>query len=167
MYEMGCRRIQRYVLALSEAELDQRRRDKVAAHVASCPACASTLHGLQQTLRMVRDLPVPEPSAAFWEAFGPALHQRIHREATAPVERRRRSIWNLSVLPRPVLATLAVSLILASSVPFLHWHWRQSVIPSVVLSRGEEASLAADLDLLKHLDVLEDADVLEQLDAAR
>ena len=163
---MGCQRIQRYLLALSEGELDQRRRRKVAAHVAACPACASALHGLQQTLHMVRGMDMPEPSAAFWEEFGPALHQRLRREAAAPPERRRWSIRDLFALPRPVLATLAVSLILASSVPFLHWPWGQPAIPSVVLSGGEEASLAADLDLLKHLDLLEDADVLEQLDTA-
>lgn len=163
---MGCRRIQHYLLALSEGELDQRRRGKVATHVAACPACAFALHSLQQTLHMVRGIDVPEPSAAFWEEFGPALHQRIRREAAASPERRRFSIRDLFVLPKPVLATLAVSLILASSVPFLPWPWGQPAIPSVVLSRGEEASLAADLDLLKNLDLLEDADVLEQLDAS-
>lgn len=163
---MGCRRIQGYLLALSEGELDPRRRAKVTTHVAACPTCASALHSLQQTLLMVRGMDVPEPSAAFWEDFGPALHQRIRREAATPPERRRYRIRDLFVLPKPVLATLAVSLILASSVPLLHWHWRQQATPSVVLSRGEEASLAADLDLLKHLDLLEDADVLEQLDAA-
>ena len=115
---------------------------------------------------MVRGMHVPEPSAAFWAGFGPALHQRIRREAAAPSEPRRCRIRDLCGLPRPVLATLAVSLILASSVPLLHWSWGLLPTPSVVLSRGEEASLAADLDLLKHLDLLEDADVLEQLDAA-
>lgn len=163
---MGCRRIQRYVLAFSEGELDQRRREKVATHVAACPVCASALHSLQQTLHMVRDMDVPEPSAAFWEGFGPALHQHIRREAAAPPARRRFSIRDLFVLPKPVLATVAVSLILASSVPLLHWRWGPLATPSIVLSGGEEASLAADLDLLKHLDLLEDADVLEQLDAA-
>ena len=163
---MGCRRIQRYLLALSAGELDQRRRGKVTTHVAACPTCASALHSMQQTLHMVQGMDVPEPSAAFWEEFGPALHQRIRRQAAAPPARRRFRIQDLFVLPRPVLATLAISLILASSVPFLHWHWGQPAIPSVVLSRGEEASLAADLDLLKHLDLLEDADVLEQLDTA-
>jgi len=163
---MRCRRIQRHLLALSAGELTQRRRGKVATHVAACPACTSALRSLQQTLHIVRGMDVPEPSAAFWEEFGPALHQRIRREAAAPPARRRYRIRDLFVLPRPVLATLAVSLILASSLPFLHWHRGQQATPSVVLSRGEEASLAADLDLLKHLDLLEDVDVLEQFDTS-
>lgn len=163
---MGCRRIQHSLLAFSEGELDQKRREKVATHLAACPTCASALHSVQQTLHMVREMDVPEPSTAFWEEFGPALRQRIRREAAAPVERRRCRMRDVLALPRPVLATVAVSLILASSVPFLHWHWGQPAIPSVVLSGGEEASLAADVDLLKHLDLLEEADVLEQLDSA-
>jgi hypothetical protein len=121
---------------------------------------------MQQTLHLVRGMGVPEPSAAFWEEFGPALHQRLRREATVSPERRRFSVWDLFVLPKPVLATVAVSLILVSSLPFLRWPWVQRVPPSVVLSGGEEASLAADLDLLKNLDLLEDVDVLEQFDAS-
>lgn len=163
---MRCQRIQRYLLALSEGELAPRRRGKVETHVAACPACASALRSLQQTLHLVRGMDMPELSAAFWEEFGPALHQRLRREATVPPERRRFSVWDLFVLPKPVLATVAVSLILASSLPFLRWPWVQQAPPSVVLSGGEEASLAADLDLLKNLDLLEDVDVLEQFDAA-
>jgi hypothetical protein len=34
----------------------------------------------------------------------------------------------------------------------------------MVLSGGDEVSLAANLDFLKHLDLLEEVDVLEQLD---
>ena len=163
---MRCQRIQRYLLALSEGELDPRRRGKVATHVAACPACASALRSLQQTLHMVRSMGVPEPSAAFWDEFGPALHQRLRREAAASPERRRFSVRDLFALPKPVLAAVAVSLILASSLPLMHWHWGQRATPSVVLSRVEEASLTADLDLLKNLDLLEDVDTLEQLDAS-
>jgi len=163
---MRCRRIQRYLLTLREGELDQRRRGKVVTHVAACPTCASVLRSLQQTLHMVRGMDVPEPSAAFWEEFGPALHQRLRRETTTPPERRRFSVRDLFVLPKPVLATVAVSLVLASSVPLLHWHWGQRATPNVVLSGREEASLAADLDLLQNLDLLEDVDVLEQFDTS-
>ena len=115
---------------------------------------------------MVRDMDVPEPSAAFWEEFGPALHQRLRHEAAAHPERRRFSVRDLFVLPKPVLAAVAMSLILASSLPLMHWPWGHRKPPSVVLSRGEEASLTADLDLLKNLDLLEDVDVLEQFDAS-
>jgi hypothetical protein len=59
---------------------------------------------------------------------------------------------------------VAVSLILVCSLPFLSGHLGQQRIPRLVLSGGEEASLAADLDFLKHLDLLEEVDVLEQLD---
>ena len=65
-----------------------------------------------------------------------------------------------------MLATVAMSLILASSLPFLRWPLVQRATPNVVLSSGEEASLAADLDLLKNLDLLEDVDALEQFDTS-
>jgi len=67
-------------------------------------------------------------------------------------------------LPKPVLAAAAVSLILASSLPFLRGHWGQKATPRIVITGGGEASLAADLDFLKHLDLLEEVDVLEQFD---
>ena len=163
---MRCRRIQRYLLSLSEGELAPRRREKVATHVTACPACASALRSLQQTLHLVRGMDIPEPSAAFWEAFGPALHQRLRHEAAAYPERRRFSVRDLFVLPKPVLAAVAVSLLLVSSLPLMRWPWGQRTPPNVVLSGGEEASLTADLDLLKNLDLLEDVDVLEQFDTA-
>jgi hypothetical protein len=106
------------LLAFIEGELTQRKRGKVALHVAVCPACASALRGLQQTLHMVQTMDVPEPSPAFWEAFGTALHQRIH-DAEA-VHSGSSLPGDLFLLPKPVLAAAAVSLILASSLPFLH-----------------------------------------------
>ena len=163
---MRCRQIQPYLLAFIEGELTQRKRGKVALHVTVCPACASTLRSLQQTLHLVQAIDVPEPSPAFWEAFGTALHQRIRREEASHPQRRRFHVRDLFLLPKPVLAAVAVSLILVGSLSFLRGHLGQRVTPSVVFSGGEEASLAADLDLLKHLDLLEEVDVLEQFDTA-
>jgi hypothetical protein len=163
---MRCRQIQPHLLAFIEGELTQRKHGKVAMHVAACPACASALRSLQQTLHMVQALDVPEPSPVFWEAFGTALHQRIRQEEVAHSGRRRFNIRDLFLWPKPVLAAVAVSLILVGSLPFLHGHWGQKVTPGVILSGGEEASLAADLDFLKHLDLLEEVDVLEQFDTS-
>ena len=161
---MRCRRIQPHLLAFIEGELQQRKRGKVEMHVAACPACASALRSLQQTLHRVQAMDVPEPSPTFWEEFGTALHQRIRREEAAQPARRRFHVWDLLRLPKPVLAAVAVSLILVGSLPFLRGHLGQQVTPSIVLSGGEEASLVADLDFLKHLDLLEEVDVLEQFD---
>jgi len=161
---MRCRRIQPHLLAFIEGELTQRKRGKVALHVAVCPACASALRGLQQTLHMVQAMDVPEPSPAFWEAFGTTLHQRIRRAEAVHSGRHRFPIRDLFLLPKPVLAAAAVSLILASSLPFLRGHWGQKATTSISITGGGEASLAADLDFLKHLDLLEEVDVLEQFD---
>ena len=80
---MRCQRIQPHLLALIEGELQQKKRDKVAMHVAACPACASAMRSLRRTLRVVQTIDVPEPSPAFWQEFGTALHQRIRREEAA------------------------------------------------------------------------------------
>ena len=94
---MRCQRIQPHLLALIEGELKQRKREKVARHVAACPACASAMRSLRQTLRVVQTIAVPEPSPAFWQEFGTALHQRIRREEAA--HQGRRSWQSLGVLP--------------------------------------------------------------------
>jgi hypothetical protein len=163
---MHCRRIQPHLLAFIEGELTQRKRRKVALHVAACPVCASALRGLQQTLHMVQVMDVPEPSAAFWEAFGTTLHQRIRHAEAVHSGRHRFQFRDLFLWPKPVLAAVAVSLILVSSLPFLRGHWGQKAIPSIVITGGGEANLATDLDFLKHLDLLEEVDVLEQFDTS-
>jgi len=163
---MHCRRIQPHLLAFIEGELTQRKRGKVALHVAACPVCASALRGLQQTLHMVQVMDVPEPSAAFWEAFGTNLHQRIRHAEAVHLGRHRFRIRGLFLWPKPVLAAVAVSLILVSSLPFLGGHWGQKATPSIVITGGGEANLATDLDFLKHLDLLEEVDVLEQFDTS-
>jgi len=71
---------------------------------------------------------------------------------------------NSSACPKPALAAAAVSLILVGSLPFLGGHLGQHRIPRMVVAGGDEVSLAANLDFLKHLDLLEEVDVLEQFD---
>jgi anti-sigma factor RsiW len=164
MDKMRCQRIQPHLLALVEGELKQRKREKVARHVAACPACASAMRSLRQTLRVVQTIEVPEPSPAFWQEFGTALHQRIRREEAAHQGRRRGQLWELFRLPKPALAAVAVSLILVCSLPFLGGRPGQQRIPRMVVAGGDEVSLATNLDFLKHLDLLEEVDVLEQLD---
>ena len=161
---MRCQRIQPHLLALIEGELKPSKREKVTRHVAACPACASAMRSLRQTLRVVQAIDVPEPSPAFWQEFGTALHQRIRREEAAHQGRRHWQTWERFRLPKPVLAAVAVSLILVGSLPFLRGYLGQQMLPRMILAGGEEASLAADLDFLKHLDLLEEVDVLEQLD---
>jgi anti-sigma factor RsiW len=164
MSKMRCQRIQPHLLALIEGELKPSKREKVARHVAACPACASAMRSLRQTLRVVQTIGVPEPSPAFWQEFGTALHQRIRRAEAVHQGRRHWPSWALLRLPKPALAAVAVSLILVCSLPFLSGPPGQQRIPRMVVAGGDEVSLATDLDFLKHLDLLEEVDVLEQLD---
>jgi hypothetical protein len=153
------------LLAFIEGELTQKKDEKVARHVAACPVCASVMRSLRQTLRVIQSIDVSAPSPAFWQEFGTALHQRIRRADTVSHGRYGQG-WERFRLPRPVLAAVAVSLLLVCSLPFLSGYMGQQRMPRLMLSRGEEASLAAELDFLKHLDLLEEVEVLEQLDPA-
>jgi anti-sigma factor RsiW len=161
---MSCQRIQPHLLALIEGELKPRKREQMARHVAACPACAQAMRSLRQTLRVVQAIDVPEPSPAFWQEFGTALHQRIRHAEAAPQGRRGWPAWERCRLPNPALAAVAVSLMLVCALPSLGGYLGQQSIPRMVLSGRDEASLAANLDFLKHLDLLEEVDVLEQLD---
>ena len=160
---MRCQRIQPHLLALIEGQLKQKKREKVTRHVAACPACASAMRRLRQTLRVVQTIDVPELSPAFWQEFGTALHQRIRREEAAHQEHRGWQIWERFRLPQPGLAAVAVSFIMLCSLPFLGGYPGQQRIPRMVLSGSDAVSLATNLDFLKHLDLLEEVDVLEQL----
>ena len=161
---MRCQRIQPHLLALIEDELKPRKREQVARHVAACPACVSAMRSLRQTLRVVQAIDVPEPSPAFWQEFGTTLHQRMRRAEGAHQGRRGWQAWERFRLPKPALAAVAVSLMLVCSLPFLGGYLGQQRMPRMVLSGGDEVSLAANLDFLKHLDLLEEVDVIEQLD---
>jgi anti-sigma factor RsiW len=163
MDKMRCQHIQPHLLAFIEGELKQNKHAKVSRHVAACPACASDLRKLRQTLRVVQAIGVPEPSPAFWQEFGTTLHQRIRRAEAAHQGRRRWQLWESFRLPKPALAAVAVSLILVGSLPFLGGHPGQQRLPRMVVAGGDEVSLATNLDFLKHLDLLEEVDVLEQL----
>ncbi len=162
---MRCRRLQPCLLALLEGTLTQKQHRKIAAHVAACPACAATLQSMQQTINLVRTMDVPELDETYWDAFLPTLQRRI-RQDVVPGRHRApwHKIWHL--VPRPALAALAASLLLVSALPLLRSVWQPQSVPSIVLLKGEEASLVADLDFLKHLDLLEEVDVVEDVDAS-
>lgn len=161
---MSCQQAQKRLMALIEDELNQAERQDVEAHVTACPACATDLQALKQTLHLARIAEVPEPSEEFWAGFVPTLRQRIRVEEATHPARRRPGFLGLFVLQKPTLAALVASLVLVSSFILLQWNRRQEEVPPSALSVVEEMSLAANLDLLRDLELLEDVELLEQLD---
>lgn len=161
---MRCQRIYPQLLAFLEGELSPSAHGTIAAHLAHCPACRAEVRGLQQTMRLVQALDVPEPGPAFWTTFETTLQQRLRRAAEpqpwyAPLQALLR-------IPKPVFAAVAVCLIVVGSLPLLYGPRHPQVLPPVELSSGEETSHAADITFFQYLDLLEEVETLEHLDAS-
>ena len=163
---MRCRRLQRFLLAFLDDELTQKQHQKVAVHLTACPSCAAALQSMEQTLSLVRTMDIHEPEEARWEAFLPALQQRLRQEEAASSQHRSMRQWFWYTFPRPTLVAFATALLLVSALPFVHDLWKTHATPIVVLSEGEDANLLTAVDFLKNLDLLEEVDVVEDTDTA-
>lgn len=76
---MKCAQCRPQLAALAGGELSRRDRERCAAHVAECPACAEQLRELQSTIALLRRVGAQEPLPP---DFGAALHRRL--AATPP-----------------------------------------------------------------------------------
>jgi hypothetical protein len=87
-------------------------------HVEECASCGERMRELEQTLRLVADAEVPEPSPLYWEAFRRQIASRLD-EAPRPFAGRRFWISGLA-------AVAAAGLVMATLVP-----WSPSGTPAV------------------------------------
>jgi hypothetical protein len=93
-----------------EQLLDVLEGDATAAgtgHAGECPACATRLAGLRDTLLRARRADVPEPSPLYWQAFRRSVDRRIAEEP-----RSRRAGWLV-----PLLATAALVAVVVARPP--------------------------------------------------
>jgi anti-sigma factor RsiW len=133
---------------------------EIAAHLRDCSACAETLEHLRQTMAMMDDWTVPEPSPY----FDTRLQARLREEkATAP-----RGIFEW--LRRPVLA-VAATLLLVAGVALFQGGRDLNTSGTARLQTGETHKVVAqngtavgDLRLLDdNSEVLSDFDALDAL----
>lgn len=131
---------------------------EVQAHVASCDACAAKLDGLRQTMALLDEWKVPEPSAF----FDTRLHARVRDEAQRPV-----SVWGW--LRKPALALLFALVIVVGTLAIgsrsyftqLESINTQPPVPAVPVEPG---TAVGDLQALeKNHDLYADFDVLDEL----
>jgi anti-sigma factor RsiW len=158
-------------LAHHEAELDLDERVRVEAHFAACARCAQDAVFLREVLDRVQALPVPEPPAGSWEAFGATVGRRIAAERPP-----RRSPWVRladwlggipSLRPIPALAA-ATALGLLLAIGLVRSERRPRDLPLVeALAVSEDLALGQELEVLKLLDLLEEVEVLEGLPLLR
>jgi anti-sigma factor RsiW len=133
---MTCARIQHLLPAYSTDGLREGLRRAVAAHLATCPACAAELAALERAAAAFATLPAPEP---------PDLWPEIAAAIATP-QPRWAPVW------RPVLAG-ALSLTLLTGGAW--WAMRQPVLPVAPVNRVS-AEYAAQYRLARINDPLAD-----------
>ncbi len=97
---MNCKQVREYLLDLDAGQAPAAAEE----HVRCCTACAAELSGLRQTMSLLDEWSVPEPSPY----FDSRLRARLREEAAVRV-----SWWE--ALRKPAMA-LAFTLILAGTV---------------------------------------------------
>ena len=134
-------------------ELDQRARDRVAAHIDGCAECRRTLDDFRQLLHGFARATAP-PEVA-WPRYRAEIRQKLAaRAAGSP----RSWPWPMPAAAGAVLA--GVLLVLALRPP-------QGAPERVDLMAVEETVIAQQLDLLRDYPIIEQLDLLEDLDVIR
>ena len=125
-------------------------------HLASCPACAQELTALRQTMDLLEEWQVPQPSPY----FSARLRARLRDEHA------QQGLGWLAWLRRPVVVTAAAAL-MAIGVGMLegvHWKATHEDTMAVVEQPQEAGSGAAVTDLQyldSHADLFTDFDALD------
>lgn len=83
-------------------------------HVAECGACRTEIAQLETLVEHLREVPVPEPPALYWEAQRSRVRRQVEDEAVPA--RPRRGVW----LWLPVLATAGALAVFV--MPRLEWN---------------------------------------------
>ena len=84
-------------------ELDSASRQRLAAHLAGCPACRAELAELEAAVEVAAAAPRPEPDAAYWRGYDARLAARLARE-DRPAWPARLAAWWRQSIPAPAPA---------------------------------------------------------------
>jgi anti-sigma factor RsiW len=131
---------------------------ELTAHVASCDACAAKLDGLRQTMALLDEWKIPEPSPF----FDTRLHARLREELPRPA-----SVW--SWIRKPALAFSFAALIVVGTLAIGNRSYftqlesinTQPPVPAVPADPG---TAVGDLQALeKNQNLYADFDVLDEL----
>lgn len=134
-------------------ELPPADRERVARHLAACPACRHEAEALGALLAdLGRTAPAPPP--VHWRRWRAELGERL-------AARRRRRAWWRGPVPVAVGSALAAAALVAALVGLPGTGERRELLAF------EEAVVGDRLDLLRHYAVLERLDLLEDLEVIR
>jgi anti-sigma factor RsiW len=96
-----------------EGELDERSREELEEHLASCRVCAEGMAAFKSTLELMKDLPPLEVSPAFDARLARALAEERMREGDHWYARLGRFGLRVAPAAASIAAVLVVSLVLA------------------------------------------------------
>ncbi len=91
---MNCRKAEKLMLRSIDGRLDERGRDRLAAHLAACPACRKVETEYRSMLGLLKAGREAEPLPRFWERLEPRL--REEREIVPLLFWER---WSLKAIP--------------------------------------------------------------------
>ena len=91
---MNCRKAEKLLLRSFDGRLDERGKDRLAAHLAACPACRKVEAEYRSMLGLLKDGRAAEPLPRFWERLEPRL-----REETELVPLLFWERWSLKAIP--------------------------------------------------------------------
>lgn len=91
---MNCRKAETLMLRAFDGRLDERGRDRLAAHLAACPACRKVETEYRSLLGLLKAGREAEPLPRFWERLEPRL-----REETEIVPLLFWERWSLKAIP--------------------------------------------------------------------
>ena len=124
---------------------------ETSTHLQSCAACAQELEEFRQTMALLDEWQVPEPSPY----FDVRLQARLREEAA-----KQPAGW-LQWFRKPVLA-LSFAVLMAASVSFLRYQGLNA--PPVVAVQAQPGTAVGDLQALdKNSELYSDFDVLDDL----
>ena len=154
---MNCNQIRELLPDIAAGMASQAR--EVETHVASCVACAAKLQGLRQTMALLNEWKVPEPSPYFDTRVNARIREEMRRPAPARLQWLRRPVMALSFA-----AVVVAGAVLVSSRSYFVQTEAINTKPPEIQVPAQPGTAVGDLQALeKNHDLYADFDVLDEL----
>ncbi len=125
---MRCRKAEKWLLRSVDGRPDAARERELAAHLASCPACARAAAEYREMFGLLRKRTSEEPLPRFWERLQPGLAEE--KKAFSLI------VWERLCL-RAIPAFLGIAVALGAGLVLLAPPVRTPLTPAELLFRDQ------------------------------
>ena len=157
---MDCHEIKKLIPLYLDYELSEADRQKVEAHVHSCPDCRREARTLEKSWDLLGEIetvkPDPNYLARFWKSVDAQMHwyAGIYQNVLATFQRRR---W------APALAgALIVALI--TTIAAVQLLQKPNELAVLAELDENELEMVADIDLAEHYEIIHELDFFTDFD---